>query len=155
MAQSFLCYFLRKTGICHKYIVFVWNNREEKCDVTLPCRVQRQSFLLLAIQASWSKHLQAKMSFQLAPKMFWWVELISQFFCKLNSSKYFTCPSGKLRREFTSPIAKSTSPGLSETTFFARCHASQISGSRKKISRFRFAKQQSRELWWCNHLPQW
>ena len=30
-------------------------------------------------------------------------------------------PSGKLKTEFTSPIAKSTSPGLSDTTFFARC----------------------------------
>ena len=47
--------------------------------------------------------------------------MISQFFCKLNSSKYFTCPSGKLRTEFTSPIAKSTSPGLSDASFFARC----------------------------------
>ena len=28
-------------------------------------------------------------------------------------------PSGKLKTEFTSPIAKSTSPGLSDTTFFA------------------------------------
>ena len=46
--------------------------------------------------------------------------LISQFFCNLNSSKNFTCPSGKLITEFTSPIAKSTSPGLSDTTFFAR-----------------------------------
>ena len=55
-----------------------------------------------------------------SPKIFWWAELISNFFCKLNSSKYFTCPSGKLRTEFTSPIAKSTSPGLSDTTFFAR-----------------------------------
>ena len=46
--------------------------------------------------------------------------LISQFFCNLNSSKKSTCPSGKLIIEFTSPIAKSTSPGLSDTTFFAR-----------------------------------
>ena len=46
-----------------------------------------------------------------------WAELTSQFFCKFNSSRYFTCPSGKLRTEFTSP----TSPGLSDTTFFARC----------------------------------
>ena len=46
---------------------------------------------------------------------------ISQFFCNMNSSKNFTCPSGKLRTEFTSPTAKSTSPRLSDTTFFARC----------------------------------
>ena len=61
--------------------------------------VQRKSFLQLAIQA---------------------FSLISQFFCKLNSSKYFTCPLGKLRTEFTSLIAKSTYPALSNTTFFAR-----------------------------------
>jgi len=34
--------------------------------------------------------------------------------------KIFACPPGKLSTEFTSPIAKSTSPGLSYTTFFAR-----------------------------------
>ena len=45
--------------------------------------------------------------------------LISQFFGNLNSSKNFTCPSGKLRTEFSSPTAKSTSPGLSDSTFFA------------------------------------
>ena len=44
--------------------------------------------------------------------------LMAQFFCSLNSSKNFTCPADKLRTEFTSPIAKSTSPGLSDTTFF-------------------------------------
>ena len=31
-----------------------------------------------------------------------------------------TYPSGKLKTELTSPIAKSTSPGLSDSTFFAR-----------------------------------
>ena len=44
-----------------------------------------------------------------------------QFFCNLNFPNNFTCPSGKLRTEFTSPIATSTSPGLLDTTFFARC----------------------------------
>ena len=34
--------------------------------------------------------------------------------------KIFTCPSGRLSTEFTSTIPKSTSPGLSDTTFFAR-----------------------------------
>ena len=34
--------------------------------------------------------------------------------------KNITCSSGKLTTEFTSPIAKSTIPGLSDTTFFAR-----------------------------------
>ena len=47
---------------------------------------------------------------------------ITQFFCNLNSSKNFACLSGKLITEFTSPIAKSTSPGLSDSTFFARCN---------------------------------
>ena len=36
------------------------------------------------------------------------------------SPKHSTCPSGKLRTKNTSPIAKSTSPGLSDSTFFAR-----------------------------------
>ena len=85
-------------------------------------RVQRKSFLQLAIRASWSQHLLAQTSFQLAPKAFWRAELISQFFCYSNSSKNITCPSGKLKTEFTSPIEKSTSPGLSDTiTSFARC----------------------------------
>ena len=35
--------------------------------------------------------------------------------------KLFTSPSGQLTTESTSPIANSTSPGLSDTTFFARC----------------------------------
>ena len=49
--------------------------------------------------------------------------LISQFFCYSNPSKNITCPSGKLKTGFTSPIEKSASPGLSDTTFFARwCH---------------------------------
>ena len=84
-------------------------------------RVQRKSFLQLAIRASWSYHLLAQTSFQLAPKTFWLAELISQFFCYSNSSNNITCPSGKLKTEFTSPIVKFTNPGLSDTTFFARC----------------------------------
>ena len=56
-----------------------------------------------------------------SPKPFWRAELISQFFCYSKSSKNITCSSGKLKTEFTCPIAKSTSPGLSDTTFFARC----------------------------------
>ena len=35
--------------------------------------------------------------------------------------KNFICPSGKLRIEITNPLAKSTNPGISDTTFFARC----------------------------------
>ena len=56
-----------------------------------------------------------------SPKIVLMSRLISQFFCNLNSSEKFTCPSGKLITEFTSPIAKSTIPGLSGTTFFVRC----------------------------------
>ena len=47
--------------------------------------------------------------------------MISQFFCNLNSSNHFTCPLRKLRPEFTSLIAKSTSPRLLNTSFFACC----------------------------------
>ena len=36
--------------------------------------------------------------------------------------KNFTCPWSNLRTQFTSPVAKSTSPGLSDTTFFVRWH---------------------------------
>ena len=37
------------------------------------------------------------------------------------SSKNSLCPSGKLRTKITSQIAKSTSPGLSDMTFFGHC----------------------------------
>ena len=46
-----------------------------------------------------------------SPKNVLMSRLISQFFCNLNSSKKFTCQSGKLITEFTSLIAKSTSTG--------------------------------------------
>ena len=39
------------------------------------------------------------------------------------SPKNFTCPLAKLRTKITSPIAKSSSPGLSDMTFFACCVA--------------------------------
>ena len=100
----------------HSYfgsLMFLWVHKPSKS------RVQRKSFLQLAIRASWSWHLLAQTSFQLAPKTFWWAELISQFFCNLNSTKNFTSLLGKLRTEFTSLIAIYTSPGLSEMTFFA------------------------------------
>ena len=60
--------------------------------------------------------------------------LISKFFCNLNSSKEFTCPSGKLITEFTSPIAKSTSPGLSDTIFFACCFVEVLAGEVEKAA---------------------
>ena len=47
--------------------------------------------------------------------------MISQFFLDLNCSKNITYPSGKLKVEFASPIAKSTSPRLLDATFFACC----------------------------------
>ena len=62
---------------------------------------------------------QAEASIYYSPDVI--AELISQFFCYSNSSKNITCLSGKLKTEFTSPIAKSTSPWLSDTTFFAHC----------------------------------
>ena len=58
------------------------------------------------------------MSFQLAPRAFWWAELISQFFCYSNCSKNITYPLGKLKTEFTSPIARSTSPGRAIGHYF-------------------------------------
>ena len=56
---------------------------------------------------------------QLAPKTFWWVELISQFFCNLNFSKKLSYPFGKLRKKFAIPVAKFTRLRQSDTTFFA------------------------------------
>ena len=84
-------------------------------------RVQRKSVSQPAIWASCSSHVLAHKSFQLAPKPF----LINRIDYHPSviwiSPKNCTCPSGKLRTKITSPIAKSTSPGLSDTTFFARC----------------------------------
>ena len=37
-------------------------------------------------------------------------------------SKDFTCPSGKLRTKFISPIAKCCSPRLLDSVFFAHCN---------------------------------
>ena len=54
-----------------------------------------------------------------SPKNVLMSRLISKFFSNLNSSKNFTCPSAESITEFTTPIAKSTGPGLSDTTFFA------------------------------------
>ena len=49
------------------------------------------------------------------------INRIYQFFCNLNSPKNFAGPFGKLRTEFTSPVALSTSSGNSDTNFFAHC----------------------------------
>ena len=87
----------------------------------LKFRVQRKSVLQPFIGASCSLHILAHKSFQLTPKPF----LISRIDYNPSviwiSPKNSTCPSGKLRTKITSPIAKSTSPGLSHTTFFV-CH---------------------------------
>ena len=51
--------------------------------------------------------------------MFWWADWFHSSSVILEFLKNCTCPLGKLKTEFTSPIAKSTSPGLLDTTFFA------------------------------------
>ena len=50
-------------------------------------------------------------------KKIWWAGLITVPQFEFRQKNH--CPSGKLRTEFTSPIVKSTSPRLSDTTFFA------------------------------------
>ena len=49
----------------------------------------------------------------------WWLYLTVMNNLWFHSPKNFTCLSGKLRREFTSAIAKSSIPGISNTTFFS------------------------------------
>ena len=51
----------------------------------------------------------------------WWADGFHSSSVIWIPQRNFTCPSGKLITEFTSLIAKSTSPGLSDTTFFIRC----------------------------------
>ena len=68
----------------------------------------------------------AHKSFQLAPKPL----LISRIDYSpsviwISQKKNSSCLSGKLRTKFTSPIAKSPSPGLSDMTFFSRCSENQ------------------------------
>ena len=65
-------------------------------------------------------------SFQLAPKPL----LISRIDYSpsviwISPPKKSSCLSGKLRTKFTSPIAKSPSPGLSDMSFFPRCSENQ------------------------------
>ena len=68
----------------------------------------------------------AQTSFQLAPETFWLAELISQFFCYSNSlKKNVTCSLGKLKTEFSSPTAKSTSPGPGYRTLLS-LHAAPV-----------------------------
>ena len=85
----------------------------------------RKSVLQPVIGASFSYHVLALKSFQLAPKPF----LISRIDYNPSviwiSPQNSTFPSCKLKTKITSPIAKSTSPRLLETTFFARYWNSQ------------------------------
>ena len=60
-------------------------------------RVQRKSFLQLAIRASWSLQLLAQTSFQLAPKTFWLAKLISQFLMLFKSLKSHHLPVGQVK----------------------------------------------------------
>ena len=99
-------------------------------------RVQRKSVLQLVIWASCSWHVLAQKSFHLARK-----KLL------MNSPKKVTCPSGT---EFTGHIAKSTSPVLSDTTFFARWSA--MKNARKQST---FISRSIKILWhawiWSNN----
>ena len=72
--------------------------------------------------------MQAHKSLQLAPKPFLIGQIDNNPSVIWISPKNSTCPSGKLRTKNTSPIAKSTSPRLSDTTFFAHwaCHLERI-----------------------------
>ena len=79
-----------------------------------------KSVLQPAIWASCRYHVLAHKSFQLAPKPFLIGRIDNNPSVIWISPKNSTCPSGKLRTKNTSPMAKSTSPGLLDTTFFAR-----------------------------------
>ena len=79
-------------------------------------------------QAVAIKHVLAHKSFQLAPKPFL-ISSIDYNPCVIwIPPKNSTC-QGKLRTKITSPMAKSTSPGLLDMTFFARwCGLKAVSG---------------------------
>ena len=82
-------------------------------------RVQRKSFFTACHSGKLKLTFTNPNIISTSPKNVLMSRLISQFFCNLNSSNNFTCLSGKLMTEFTSPIAKSTSLGLSDTTLHA------------------------------------
>ena len=65
------------------------------------------------LQGNWQIRVQRKSRLQLFIQASWIVIQIPQKTSLLLSSK--------LKTEFTSPIAKSTGPELSDTTFFSRC----------------------------------
>ena len=91
-------------------------------------RVQRKSFFTACHSGKLKLTFTSPNIISTIPHNVLMSRLISQFFCNLNSSTNVTCPSGKLRTEFTNLIAKSTSPGLWDTTFFACCYLHNISG---------------------------
>ena len=80
-----------------------------------------------------------------------------QLFCILDSPKNFTCPLGKSRTEFTSPIAKSTSPGfqtLLKLLFIIRSKGKKGTCSDQKNARWvsKSVSQQIKIFWakWVN-----
>ena len=75
-------------------------------------------------------HVLAHKSFQLAPKTLLISKIVYSPSVIWISPKNSTCPSGKLTTKIPSPIAKSTSPGLSDMTFFARCSRFYLTVSR-------------------------
>ena len=77
------------------------------------CRVQRKSFLQLA-QGKLKLAFTSPDVISTSPKSFLLSRiklLISHFFCYSNCSKNITCPSVKLKTEFTCPIANPLAPG--------------------------------------------
>ena len=84
---------------------------------------KESQFLQLAMQGGCSWKV-------LAQKSFWWTGLI---FCNFNNPKNFTCWSGKIRAEFTCLIAKSTSPRISDSTFFACCNNDLLDWKNKNM----------------------
>ena len=86
--------------------------------------VQRKSVKLQsAVKASCSVASMYKRKnhyFEPAPPNFYWAGLITVLLL-LEFPKNLSCPSGKLRTEFSSSIAKSTYHGLSDMTFLTCC----------------------------------
>ena len=120
-------------------VVLVWQQlSEEKPKQTIYANVywnrinNRDSQLFLSpiffkgggicTQAMYWKQVQGakKIIFTASPKSFLTSRIHFTILLLFEFLKKITCTSGKLKTEFTSPKAKSTSPGLSDTTFFAR-----------------------------------
>ena len=91
-------------------------------------RMKRSDFLQPELNlwtSSWllvQMHALAQKSFQLTQKLLFMSKIFyGSSVTIFEFSQKHTCPLGKLRTVFTSLIAKSTSPGLMNTTFFAHC----------------------------------